>query len=191
MSDLLKLENIRLRDGDIKAFPISHNLMAANTGKGDWGYVKIAVDNVSVGGLALEQLTGILYLVNIEEWKKESAAVMSEEFMKHVAEKLKLDNDKLVAERDLWRSKFIKADIERIAALKELDNSRIEQLQNDVINAEMNLQIMTNLFEEAKKMLRKCSPFQNDATGCFGCGTFFTSGHKPNCPYEKMIGGVE
>lgn len=72
MSDLLKLENIRLRDGDIKAFPISHNLIEANTGKNGWGYIKIAVDNNSIGGLALEQLTGILYLVGIDEWKKEA-----------------------------------------------------------------------------------------------------------------------
>lgn len=93
MSDLLKLENIRLRDGDIKAFPISHNLIEANTGKNGWGYVKIAVDNNSIGGLVLEQLTGILYLVNIEEWRKEGSAVMSEEFMKHVAEKLKRERD--------------------------------------------------------------------------------------------------
>jgi hypothetical protein len=72
MSDLLKLENIRLRNGDVKAFTLNTNLMEAHTGKNGWGYVKIAIDNNSVTRLALDQLVGILYLIGIDEWDKEA-----------------------------------------------------------------------------------------------------------------------
>lgn len=72
MSDLLKLENIRLRNGDIKAFPVSSNMIESYTGKQGWGHIKIAIDNASVGNLLLGNVTCILYLVSKEEWEKES-----------------------------------------------------------------------------------------------------------------------
>ena len=72
MSDLLKLEAIRKRNGDIKAFPIAHNFISADTGKNGWGNVKIAVDNETIIQMGVNQkYTGILYLVSNADWKAE------------------------------------------------------------------------------------------------------------------------
>lgn len=71
MSDLIKLNNIVAKNGDIKAFPISSNMIEAQTGKNGWGYVKIAVNNESINKILLEKYTGILYLVSIEEFNNE------------------------------------------------------------------------------------------------------------------------
>lgn len=70
MSDLLKLENIRKKNGHIKAFTIGTNMIQANTGKNGWGYVKIAIDNASVVELATDRLIGVLYLVDEKEFKE-------------------------------------------------------------------------------------------------------------------------
>lgn len=71
MSDLLKLDNISKRNGDIKAFPLSSNLKTGQTGRSDWGSVSIAVDNASVTGLLSERVIGILYIIGKDEWEKE------------------------------------------------------------------------------------------------------------------------
>lgn len=72
MSDLLTLEAIRKRNGDIKAFPIAHNFISADTGKNGWGNVKIAVDNATIIEMGVNQkYTGILYLVSNDEWQAE------------------------------------------------------------------------------------------------------------------------
>lgn len=72
MSDLLKLENIRKRNGDIKSYPIASNMTDAQTGARGWGYIKIAVDNATINEMAInDKYTGILYLVSNDEWKKE------------------------------------------------------------------------------------------------------------------------
>jgi hypothetical protein len=71
VSDLLKLENIRKRDGDIRGFPVPVNMMEAQTGRKGWGWIKIAINNESVQDLFADKLTGILYLVSNEEWEKE------------------------------------------------------------------------------------------------------------------------
>ena len=75
---------------------------------------------------------------------------------------------------------------EHLQQQKELDNSRIEQLQNDVINAEMNLQIMTNLFEEAKEMLRKTNEALWDADSDASYDDLYES----NKHYLTIIGVV-
>lgn len=72
MSDLLKLNNIVQRNGDIKAFPLSSNIKSARHGKGPWGEVTIAIDNQSIERLWNGDAIGILYIVGIDEWKKES-----------------------------------------------------------------------------------------------------------------------
>jgi hypothetical protein len=71
MSDLLKLENIRKRNGDIRAFPLSSNLISSKTGSNGWGNVVVAINNQSSAQLFNDELIGILYLVNEREWKKE------------------------------------------------------------------------------------------------------------------------
>jgi len=85
MSDLLKLNNIIQRNGDIKAFPLSSNMKSARHFKGPWGKVTIAIDSISVGGevtIAIDSVSverlwgndaiGILYIVGRDEWEKES-----------------------------------------------------------------------------------------------------------------------
>ena len=73
MSDLLKLNNISKRDGDIRAFPLASNLKAAQTGKQGWGEVTIAVNNGTVQDLAIDNVIGILFIVGRDEWEKEKA----------------------------------------------------------------------------------------------------------------------
>ena len=74
MSDLLKLENIRLRNGDIKAFPISSNMKKVNMLGMGWGEIIIAIDNISASRLITREndLLGVLYLVSRDEWENES-----------------------------------------------------------------------------------------------------------------------
>ena len=72
MSDLLKLNNIVQRNGDIKAFPLSSNMKSARHGKGPWGEVTVAIDSESVERLWGNDAIGILYIVGRDEWKKES-----------------------------------------------------------------------------------------------------------------------
>jgi hypothetical protein len=74
MSDLLKLNNIVQRNGDIKAFPLSSNMKSASHGKSPWGEVTIAIDSESVERLWGNDAIGILYIVGRDEWKKESEA---------------------------------------------------------------------------------------------------------------------
>ena len=108
---------------------------------------------------------------------------MSEDYYKSIISVLKNERDEAISAimdtKKFW--------CEHLQQQKELDNSRIEQLQNDVINAEMNLQIMTNLFEQAKEMLRKLNPIIGYGS-CFLCGEIRYAEHKPNCEYIKMIG---
>lgn len=72
MSDLIKLENIRKRNGDIRAFATSTNMIEAKSGKDGWGHIKIAINNQSVHELFNDDLIGILYLIHRDEWNKES-----------------------------------------------------------------------------------------------------------------------
>jgi hypothetical protein len=65
MSDLLKLNNIVQRNGDIKAFPLSSNVKSARHSKGPWGEVTIAIDSESV-----ERIWG--NIVGRDEWERES-----------------------------------------------------------------------------------------------------------------------
>jgi hypothetical protein len=71
MSDLLKIENIRKRNGDVKAFTLSNNFKRANHGKDVWGEVTIAIDSVSVERIWKDEVIGVLYIIGKEEWKKE------------------------------------------------------------------------------------------------------------------------
>ena len=73
MSDLIKLDNISKRNGDIRACPIPGNLKSTHTGKDGWGEVTIAIDNATVSRLNNDDLFGILCLVSREEWEKEKA----------------------------------------------------------------------------------------------------------------------
>ncbi len=71
--------------------------------------------------------------------------------------------------------------------LKELS----EQLQNDIINANMNLEIMVNLAEERRVALEKCSP-HNGFSNCLFCdktdNKIWESGeHESNCDYVRLI----
>jgi hypothetical protein len=72
MSDLLKIENIRKKNGDIKAFPLSSNLKRTNHGKDVWGEVTIAIDGVSVERIWNDEVIGVLYIIGREEWEKEN-----------------------------------------------------------------------------------------------------------------------
>lgn len=71
MSDLIKLNNITKRNGDIKAFPLSSNLIRCIAGKKGIGQVAVAVDNESIKKLFLGTGIGILYVIDKEEWEKE------------------------------------------------------------------------------------------------------------------------
>lgn len=71
MSDLLKLDNISKRNGDIRAFPLNSNLKAAQIGKQGWGDVTVAVNNPTVQDLATDKVIGILFIVSKDEWEKE------------------------------------------------------------------------------------------------------------------------
>ncbi len=69
--------------------------------------------------------------------------------------------------------------------LKELS----EQLQNDIINANMNSEIMGKLAEERRVALEKCIP--NEIGGydvrlerCIFCKEYE---HKPNCDFVRLI----
>ena len=74
MNDFLTLDAIAKRNGKIKAFVVPGNLKSAHkSSKSEWGSVTIAVDNESVIGLSLDNLVGILILVDKEEWEKEKA----------------------------------------------------------------------------------------------------------------------
>jgi len=71
MSDLLKLNNIVQRSGDIKAFPLSSNMKSAKHGKAPWGEVTIAIDSKSVERLWGNDVVGILYIIGRDEWERE------------------------------------------------------------------------------------------------------------------------
>ena len=71
MSDLLKLNNIAKRNGDIRMFPLD-NIKSAQTGKNGWGQITIAINNESVIDILTDKGVGALYLVGKEDWEKES-----------------------------------------------------------------------------------------------------------------------
>jgi len=73
MSDLLKLDNIRKRNGDIKAFPLNTNLKNGRTLKDGWGEITVAIDNPTVLSLLADKEIGIVYITTREEWEKEKA----------------------------------------------------------------------------------------------------------------------
>lgn len=41
MSDLIKLDAISKRNGDIKSFPVSSNFISSKSGKDGWGEIAI------------------------------------------------------------------------------------------------------------------------------------------------------
>ena len=73
MSDLIKLNNIAKRNGNIKAFTLSTNLKSVKTCNNGWGEVLIAIDNNSVQDILKNDVLGVLYIVNKEDWELESA----------------------------------------------------------------------------------------------------------------------
>lgn len=73
-TDLIKLDNIQRRNGNIKAFILPNNFIGANTGKDGWGRITIAVDNATVADFFSDSVIGVLYVVGREEWAKEGAA---------------------------------------------------------------------------------------------------------------------
>lgn len=72
MSDLMKLNNIVQRNGDIKAFPLANNMKSVRLGKGMWGEVTIAIDSNSVNRIMNNNVIGVLYIISKDEWEKES-----------------------------------------------------------------------------------------------------------------------
>ena len=72
MSDLLRLEEIRKQNGDIKAFPLSSNMKSAKHGKGTWGDITIAIDAESVEKIMQNNVVGVLYLVGKDDWRKKA-----------------------------------------------------------------------------------------------------------------------
>lgn len=72
MSDLLKLDEIRKRNGDIKAFPLDSNFIASKGGNGGWGEFTIAVDTTSVQRHFMGEVIGVLYIIGKDEWEKEN-----------------------------------------------------------------------------------------------------------------------
>lgn len=68
MSDLIKLNNIVQRNGDIKAFNLSTNMISANTHKGYWGKIEIAIDTESLYRLMNDDAIGVLYITTKDEW---------------------------------------------------------------------------------------------------------------------------
>ena len=70
-TDLIKLDNIQRRNGNIKAFILPNNFMGANTGKDGWGMLTVAVDNATVADFFSDSVIGVLYVVSREEWAKE------------------------------------------------------------------------------------------------------------------------
>jgi len=72
MSDLIKLNNISKRNGNIKAFTLSSNLKSAKTCGNGWGEISIAVDNSSVQDILQNEVLGVLYIVNKKDWELEN-----------------------------------------------------------------------------------------------------------------------
>lgn len=73
-TDLIKLDNIQRRNGNIKAFILPNNFVEANTGKDGWGRLTVAVDNATVADFFSDSVIGVLYVVSREDWAKEGAA---------------------------------------------------------------------------------------------------------------------
>lgn len=71
MSDLIKLDNIAKRKGNIKAFTLDPNFKRGQIGKLGWGEMTIAVDNETIKDYANGDLIGVLYITSREEWEKE------------------------------------------------------------------------------------------------------------------------
>lgn len=69
MSDLMAMDAISKKGGDIKAFPVGSNIKRCQTGADGWGEITIAVDNRTI--LQIGDYVGALYLVNREEFEKE------------------------------------------------------------------------------------------------------------------------
>lgn len=72
MSNLLKLDNIAKRNGNIKAFTLDSNFKRGQIGKQGWGEITIAVDNQTIKDYANSELIGVLYITSKEEWEKEN-----------------------------------------------------------------------------------------------------------------------
>jgi hypothetical protein len=71
VTDLLKLNNIVKRNGDIKAFPLQTNMIEAHTGKNGWGRLIIAIDNNSIVRMLDNQIIGVLFVFGKDEWEAE------------------------------------------------------------------------------------------------------------------------
>ena len=73
MSDLIKLDNIVKRNGDIVCATFGDNLKSVQAGKYGWGEVVIAVDNKTIGRIIKGEMVGVLYITTREEWEKEKS----------------------------------------------------------------------------------------------------------------------
>ena len=72
MSDLIKLDNIAKRNGDIVCATFGDNLKSVQAGKYGWGEVVIAVDNKTIDRIIKDEMVGVLYIASKEEWEKEN-----------------------------------------------------------------------------------------------------------------------
>ena len=65
-SSLLVLDEMRTKNMDVLAFPLSTNFKYARTGKGGWGEITIAVSNHVIANI--DAYVGSLFLANQEQY---------------------------------------------------------------------------------------------------------------------------
>jgi hypothetical protein len=111
-----------------------------------------------------------------------------EEFDNTLFSKMSIENDKLKEKNDKQFEALMKS-INRLETENETLKELNEQLQNDIINANMNSEIMGKLSEERRVALEKCIP--NEIGGydvrlerCIFCKEYE---HKPDCDYVRLI----
>lgn len=82
-----------------------------------------------------------------------------------------------------------------IQQCNENDVLRAEIEHGEMMNAclDSSLGFANEQLQQAKEMLRKCSPYSSGGTNywvsiCNHCDTLKENGHADNCPYIKMIG---
>ena len=68
----------------------------------------------------------------------------------------------------------------------EASQKLIEVLRSDVLHAEGNLTIMTDLAEERRLALEKCSPWNMNTFTCMLCGNDADKRHKPDCDWVRL-----
>lgn len=168
------------------------------------GALKIYVDLLHICD---DESQGLSIIDTLHKYHAEHEELIKKDVSTEEIERLKAENEYLTKNRNELafllddcqiKRNQLEAEIEQLrqerdsqqrCAIKAMEEN--QQLQSQVKEYRYTLIAQSQEIADLRRTLRKCSPRSMPSGVCEFCRYGEHAGHKPNCEYVKMIGGVE